>query len=719
MSLETVLKIGKAFRESKNGLKYFKYVKTCPIETDKISVFRLNLPVNEDFSFDFDKITLIENENIRGSITTDTKLFFLDFKMSDSDSSPKKYLFGDIFYETIEGKEIRYKSGINNESSSFENWDSFFKKTITEELSKSKLKEEDKRLIENNAINKFQTNEIVKSFREGFKKHETQIENLLCFNLGVFSLIQDGKINSSKLKDKKLLEDLTAKRIFEQIMSEKTGKKKLAKILKIGESDITWNEIIESESHIENLLKNNTSNCFLHFDFSKALVQKEHWYGFQEVLDVIYEIFINAFSVETTNGYVFNKTLYKTLCSGDSKNDIQFPGFSDSTKYKSRAFSKNQVSDLFYAIDYSSRGFNATEDVKVIVLPNGENLVANDYEKFSKEFKNSRETNINNRNNATGDMFFFVDETETETEENITTFDMIFSKKGGATSPDVDLIELSGIQKSSLKVIRSRINAIGYEIFEKRKKELFFIEKDLFPLSITWAFTNILGNGQTDKLGKVAFKTNEKFQSHLLKVLPKIYTSNYVQDDLLLPLFIQNTEYSIRQGDSKFNFLKYDLEFLLSIQNSQINKLNYMKIVNSNNYQMGLLLGELARNISSKINSFEKNYVGNLTRRIGRLQDFIDLKNEIEQKLIMHDLAGFTRKISTELSELVKTHEGIYDKNECAFGFFESYFKIFKKRTFAEDLELLINKHKENQEQTEPIQNLKNLLVLLQQETEK
>lgn len=718
MSLETVLKIGKVFRESKNGLKHFKYVKACPIETDKTSVFRLNLPVNEDFSFDFDKITLIENENIRGSITTHTKLLFLDFKMSDSDTSPKKYLFGDIYYEMIEGKEIRYKSNLYNDSSSLENWDSFFKKNISEALSKSKLKEVDKLLIESNAINKFQTNAIVKSFRNSFLKYETEIENLLCFNLGVFSLIQEGRLNSSTLRNRKKLEELTAQRIFTQIVAEKTGKKKLAKILKTGERDIKWDEILEDETHIENLLKSSTNNCFLHFDFSKTAIKNEYWYEYQEALEIIYEIFVNAFSVETPNGYVFNKTLYKTLCSGDSKNDIQFPGFSDAKKYKSRAFSKNQVSDLFYVIDYASKGFNATDDVKVIVLPNGENLIADDYEKFAKEFKNSKETNIINRNNATADMFFFVDETETEKEENITTFDMVFTKKGGATSPDVDLIELSGIQKSSLKIIRSRLNTIGNEIFEKRKKELFFIEKDLFPLSITWAFTSILGNGQTDKVGKVVFKTNDKFQSHLLKVLPKIYTSNYVHDDLLLPLFIQNTEYSIRQGDSKFNFLKYDFEFLLSIQNTKLYKTNFMKIVNSNNYQMGLLLGELARNISSKINSFEKNYVGNLTRRIGRLQDFIDLKNEIEQKLIMHDQTGFTRKISAELAELVKNHEGIYDKNECAFGFFESYFKAFKKRTLAEDLEILINKHTEK-DQTEPIQNLKNVLATLQQETEK
>ncbi|MCB1144732.1 MAG: hypothetical protein KDK54_20945, partial [Leptospiraceae bacterium] len=80
MSLDTVLKIGKTFRESESGLKHFRYVKQCPLDTDKTSVLRLSLPVNEDFSFDFDNLTEITNENIIGTETVDTKLYYLTFK---------------------------------------------------------------------------------------------------------------------------------------------------------------------------------------------------------------------------------------------------------------------------------------------------------------------------------------------------------------------------------------------------------------------------------------------------------------------------------------------------------------------------------------------------------------------------------------------------------------------------------------------------------------
>lgn len=100
-----------------------------------------------------------------------------------------------------------------------------------------------------------------------------------------------------------------------------------------------------------------------------------------------------------------------------------------------------------------------------------------------------------------------------------------------------------------------------------------------------------------------------------------------------------------------------------------------MQIIQSESYGIGVLLGSLAKNLSLEINSFEKNYVGNLTRRISTMEDFIRLKNDIEQKLIMHDKTKFTFRTSYELAQKVKEFKSQYDKDECAFGFFESYFK--------------------------------------------
>ena len=105
-----------------------------------------------------------------------------------------------------------------------------------------------------------------------------------------------------------------------------------------------------------------------------------------------------------------------------------------------------------------------------------------------------------------------------------------------------------------------------------------------------------------------------------------------------------------------------------------------MEIQKSESYQIGLLLGGLAKNLTLEINSFEKNYVGNLTRRISTFPDFIKLKNEIEQKLIMHDKTKFTFQSSYDLSQKVKGFQSQYDREECAFGFLESYFKPLPKK---------------------------------------
>jgi hypothetical protein len=56
----------------------------------------------------------------------------------------------------------------------------------------------------------------------------------------------------------------------------------------------------------------------------------------------------------------------------------------------------------------------------------------------------------------------------------------------------------------------------------------------------------------------------------------------------------------------------------------------------------------------------------------------------------MHDKTKFTYQTSYDLAQLVKEFKGKYDKEECAFGFMESYFKPFSKKENQEQ-ELIIN----------------------------
>lgn len=411
------------------------------------------------------------------------------------------------------------------------------------------------------------------------------------------------------------------------------------------------------------------SSVFIHFDFG----QGKQWYQFKEVFDIVSEKILENFVFKTKNGYVLAKSLYKNLCSGDKKNDMQFPEFSLSNKYKSMAFSNEDIMNLFYGIDYSGKGKQiGGTDIKLIVLPKGNNLNEDDYEDFAKK---SNEASVVINNSFDNTLFNFLSDSYSK---QITAFDMIFCKKGGLTSPDKDLIEISNIEKSKLQNTKERISEIAFDLYTERALYLK-TNKTLLPFSIESSFRDIIGNVQTDsKTGKVRFVANPKYQSHLLKVLPQIYLDSYYHDNILLPSFIENVECSIRSGDNKYVYLKFDLKFLLCIQNNINNK--YMEITKSESYSIGLLLGLLAKNLSLEINSFEKNYVGNLTRRITTLSDFIRLKNDIEQKLIMHDKTKYTFQTSYDLAQKIKELKSQYDKEECAFGFLESYFKPIKKK---------------------------------------
>lgn len=655
MSLETVLQIGKVLRRSENSLKYFKYVEPCPKDKDGNWPICITIPVNEDFSFDWEGMK-VTPENQREN------LFYLKFKTSDSDGLVK-YVFGDIYFEkkasikkdgSIEIFESGYYRLENPEHKNAAYRPSSFYRGLND------FKDIIKSVEEN-------TSSILRMFHKELEVNIKRIERILKYTPAVLSAMEVKKADYllGMLDNEEELYTKTVDRVFEDI--QKTMLKKAQIPLQLTDCNEFQKRLIFDLNNI---------TVFIHFEFT----DRRHWYMFDSDMELINSKVLSEFVDNTQNGLVLKKTLYKTLCSGDKKNDIQFPSFSDKNKHKAKNFESESLQDLFYAIDYTSKGKLITgTDIKLIVLPRGEHLTAKDYDDFLEkrdEAKILAKKKVNNRNLGDPIFDFFSDE-----DQSITSFDLIFCKKGGLSSPDSDLIELSGIEKSNLRLLRERIHHISQEISTERKS-FFLTEKELFPPTIDYSFRDIIGNPQTDsKTGKISFKANPRYQSHLLKVLPLIYTENYHQDEALLPAFIQNAEFSIRAGDTKYNFLKFEFKFLMKIQNSKTDK--FMAITTSESYQIGFLLGGMAKNLSQEINSFEKNYVGNLTRRIGTLVDFIKLKNEIEQKLIMHDKSKFTFQTSYELAQKVKEFNTRYDKEECAFGFMESYFKPIPKKDLA------------------------------------
>jgi hypothetical protein len=105
-----------------------------------------------------------------------------------------------------------------------------------------------------------------------------------------------------------------------------------------------------------------------------------------------------------------------------------------------------------------------------------------------------------------------------------------------------------------------------------------------------------------------------------------------------------------------------------------------MELKTSKSYKAGLLLGKMAKPLRTKINSFEKNYVGMLSRRISDKRNALNFANFINEKLIMHEATyPDVRAASVEFAKtMTEIADNEYLKNECAFGFFESYFATQK-----------------------------------------
>jgi len=435
----------------------------------------------------------------------------------------------------------------------------------------------------------------------------------------------------------------------------------------INDATITaFREAFLENTHIVEKALDSAENVFLHFDFSG-----KHWYELPGVLDAINKQMARRFaSVHPGTGlYTFDKTLYRSICSGDDKNDIQFPDFLSSGKHRSAAFTEEEMKDLFFGINYSETPlvseWDTRSSIKIIVLPKGNQLTADDLDRFSNRDLN--EKNLLERH-AEFDIDRLFSPFAWEVPENIVSFDVLFCKAG--SNVDSDVLDIPSVQRSHLEQVHERIRKARIAVGEQQKKE-----QGVEPprRNLIWSFYSIFGDH------------SEKYQRHLFKVLPQIFMGTYKRDDVLLSAFIEKVEYNIRNGSPNHNLLKYDYFFLTNIQTSNGGP-TMNKMQTSKSYKAGLLLGKLAQPVSWEINSFEKNYVGLLSRRIANTDGLIKFANFVNEKLAIHGRATASRKVAwTELASLLANlTESEYNKNYCAFGFFESYF-AYKPKPEAEE----------------------------------
>ena len=425
------------------------------------------------------------------------------------------------------------------------------------------------------------SSEEIKGFqqiRTGFAKEKTLIERILKYAPAIIRYFEKENVSSFKeyIENEDNLKDICC------TINKENNKKELKK---------------SSEAKgDEELLLLNTASIFLHFSYEDGNGDEKSWYDFSNTFELVTQKMLKEYVAETNGGLVLNKNLWHTICSGDKKNDIQFPNFAWENRYKTRGFTESDIEDLFYGVTYAKKGkMISGSEYKLIVLPFGKNLKADDLKLFIEK---KNESSIILSNEYSDDLI----SSALGSSSTFTSFDFIFVKNGG-TKPDTDLIEISNITRSTLNRVDLRNKSIAHQVYSERNNE---IKVDM-SLSICKSLTNLLGDVQLDATGKVKITASKKYESHILKVLPLIYKENYYNDSYLLHSFVTNVESVTRIGEGSFwyKILKYDLMFILSIQNNKQNK--YMEITNSASFKLGVKIGEMAKPLKNSIGSFEKN----------------------------------------------------------------------------------------------------------------
>lgn len=679
MSLDTVLKIGNILRNSKEKMSFSNAIVSCPKDNKGCWSFCLSLPVDKDFNIIFDKASIVP-ENKKNS------LYCLKYSTSDRDSTCR-YIYGDIYYSV--------KGTLNKNGSIKPKEDGYYK--LGESQNKNSFNIGTGKCKEIYSSSDFSLEEIKKfqQIRTGLAKELTLIERILKYAPAIIKYFENENVSSFKeyIENEDNLKNICC------TINKENNKKELEK-LKEAKSD-------------EELLLLNSSSIFLHFSYEDCNGEKKSWYDFSNTLElVLQKMYKEYVDDKNKERLVLKKSLWPTICSGDKKNDIQFPNFDLENRYKTRGFTESDIEDLFYGVSYAKKGkMISGSEYKLIVLPFGKNLKADDLKLFIEK---KNESSIILSNEYSDDLI----SSALGSSSTFTSFDFIFVKNGG-TKPDTDLIEISNITRSTLNRVDSRNKIIAHQVYAERNKEIKIgkpernkEKKEDNSLSICKSFRNLLGDVQLDATGKVKIAASKKYESHILKVLPLIYKENYYNDPYLLHSFVTNVESATRIGDGSFwcKILKYDLMFILSIQNNKQNK--YMDIINSASFKLGLKIGKMAKPLKKAIGSFEKNYVGLLSRRVSTKEDCIRFVTDISQKLVMHD--GIWATMCAEVcDDLAKLPEAKYDKDKLSFGFLDGYFKYEptdKKKDFLKRLERILADYSDNEDLKDEVSKL-NLIV--------
>lgn len=452
---------------------------------------------------------------------------------------------------------------------------------------------------------------------------------------------------------------------------------------------ILQSQILEIEKLIRefNVMPDNKKSVrrlFIQFRFNEN-GQIRYWHQLIDEIEKVGEFILNTNYIKKKNGILLLKKIPVSFYSEYNLNNLQNLNQENSNKIINIQESEDSVKNMIIGSRYTNNKISYFGKALIQVLPSGE---------YSREVL-MRYLDTPLLNQRSGDLKDIqgIDlpllNIFTKSNAGINKFDILFLNKGAQTIDvinNISSVELSDIEKIQSKWKTAKLEVKNY--YENNIK--FCINSDKIKEILENEIDRLNPFGASNNLLKGFGKSDDKLIKYHRQVLYKIFRDQYFHDSLILNGLISKTEYGLRSSSSSSDF-KLFFKILFLNYYFLDNILLYPKFLimqESKSYQAGKLLGLLARNIDQEINSFSKQYAGNISRRISTLEDMQKLLNFIQEKLVIHEkLYTSVRITTTELNELIANFGEMYKRENAVAGFFYSYMMPFKNNKEQEELQ--------------------------------
>lgn len=521
--------------------------------------------------------------------------------------------------------------------------------------------------------------------------------------------IDRGKVNRNYRNTEDVYEGLDVKKNFEDFIEV------FYEFVLNEDSEFIEDVFEQNESFFRNLSKRDFENLVFSYSLSKKLID---YYDLKVTVDINKSHYYLG-EIEEFEDLIKNLIVSETLDEADenskcsfcsSEKDVYAP--SNATIYFS--FAKNPE-NVFYNLD------SENADKHLLICR----------ECYDNYIKGKKFIEDNLRSNLLGSKYFTVFEVEGESErigealnyviankpENIYSQDSLKSLRHSLADNDRIFLDLGVIGRENNMGVSLffyeydngyRVLKTIHDIYPNRILDLLRENSHLKDFSFN-AFLNSFFRDKNDKTYGLLVKQK-------LDLLEKILLDAPINYDSLLNRFLEKTSYKLRNEENSKRFTKRFLRFLelldrldldlysnnkfekpFRLENNSLSVDSMTKsmsktglekmeafleenpfLASSPEIKAGLPLGVIIARLSSEISNYDKRMLGYARKRINDLESLKKYVNEIEEKVVMHDMKNqeIVSEFFEQLPKVFSNDE--FSKDDFILGLFTGHSLAFR-----------------------------------------